>query len=87
MGSCRNFSLGVGKNSLRCGDRGQPELPGGPGPVITWGCLVPRLLDTQALLDAKEELRTECPPTPAGGSAGAENKGENWLIKQQESLA
>jgi hypothetical protein len=51
---------GVGKYSLR---RGTARASVGvPGPVVRLGCLVLRLLDTQAPLGAEEELRMEWGP-------------------------
>jgi hypothetical protein len=55
VGKPQDNDPGVGKCSLRCGTA--RAGPGVPGPC--WGSRVPRLLDTQALLEVVEELRTE----------------------------
>lgn len=50
---------------------GQPELaPGSLGLGWGWGWVVPRLLDTQALLEVKKDLRMESAPPPPSPPPG-----------------
>ena len=68
-----DIALGVGEHSLR--SRGQLELAqGSRGLHAGWDCLILRLLGTQALLGAIEDLRTESGPPRAGSSPGPKGK-------------
>jgi hypothetical protein len=72
MGKPQDTSLGVWKCSLR--HRTAGAGPGCPGLQGGWHLLVLRLLGTQALLGAIEDLRTESGPPRAGSSPGPRGK-------------
>ena len=80
-GKPRDTAPEVGELTLR--SRGRQELARGPGLHRGWGHLILRLLGTQALLRATEELKMGVGP----GVEGESGESSSWISWGRESLA